>query len=59
MFLRKSVLGLDIGSNKTKVITLKSYQGKYELIDYISIDTPQVLENGIVINPQALGEKNR
>lgn len=58
MFLKKSVLGLDIGSTKTKIVHLKCYQGKYELSDYISIDNPNdAVENGVVVRPELLGEK--
>lgn len=58
MFFRKTMLGLDIGNTKTKLAYLRCYQGKYELIDFISIDTPAgSIENGVIINSQLLGEK--
>lgn len=52
------MIGLDIDSLKTRLVHLKGYRGKYELVDYISIDTPAgSVDNGIITRPQLLGEK--
>lgn len=58
MILGKSILGIDIGSVKIKLVHLKRFRGKYKLIKYISIDTPRgAVKNGFIVEPQYLGER--
>lgn len=58
MRLGKSIIGIDIGSIKTKLVHLRRWRGNYQLIDFFFIDTPPgSVENGFVIYPELLGEK--
>ncbi|HZK44488.1 MAG TPA: pilus assembly protein PilM [Syntrophomonadaceae bacterium] len=60
MPFRKSVIGLDIGTYKTKFVHLKSRRGKYEILDYGFIDNPaDTVDNGNIIQPELLGERIR
>ena len=58
MIFNKSIIGIDIGSIKTKLVQVKYFRGKYKLVDFISIATPpEAVENGFIIQPELLGEK--
>ena len=59
MLLKKNhVVAIDIDDIKIKLIYLKQYRGKYELIETISLETPpDTVINGIILEPQILGER--
>ncbi len=59
MLLKKNhVVAIDIDDVKIKLIYLKQYRGEYELIETISLETPpNTVINGIILEPQILGER--
>ncbi len=58
MFMKKSLVGLDIGTFKTRLVHMMLMRDRYELIDYAALDTPTgAVENGVIIQPGLLGEK--
>ncbi|MEN6461952.1 MAG: type IV pilus assembly protein PilM [Syntrophomonas sp.] len=51
-------IGLDIGSKKIKLVTVRLWKKRVQIIDFGSIPTPPgVVEAGYILDPERLGEE--
>ncbi len=58
MFGKKELVGIDIGTVKTKIVYLEKYRGKYRVKKFASLDTPVgTVINGLIIQADVLGEE--